>query len=361
MPGKEELPVLCWGIVGCGLISSWFVSDLCLKRPDATTRHIVQAVGSSSIEKGSAFVASHCPSQQPDVYDSYDAVYSDPNVDIVYIGTPHVLHCQNALDAIAAGKHVLCEKPIAINARDAKKITDAAREKNVFLMEAVWTRFFPIAKKLQSLLHEDKVIGQIASVFVDFGLYMPIAEADPTRRTASRALGAGALLDIGIYTLTWASLILDTSPDRLANTNPSLKASMIFGSETDLDKKVDELTSVILQYPDLKAHAICTSSLIYQTGEEFACVVGSKGSIAIGGPGTSKPDYLVVRLNGEEDKRLDFEVPGRGFHYEADAVAEDIRAGRLENDTCSQHTTLTIMSRMDDARSQCGLVYPQEE
>ncbi|CAH0054576.1 unnamed protein product [Clonostachys solani] len=375
MANKSDLPTLKWGIVGCGTISSRFVSDLCLGRPDATTKHVIEAVGSSSMDKASAFVAEHCPAQKPALYDSYEALYNHVSVDIVYIGTPHVLHCENALGAIAAGKHVLCEKPFALNALETRRMIDAARAKGVFLMEgsqvsplststilkcliAVWTRFFPVAKKFQSLLHDEKAIGDIASVFVDFGLYMPISIADPTRRTASRALGAGALLDLGIYTLTWASLALDTA---LSSRHPNVVASMAFASETNPDKKVDEFTSVVLQYPDLKAHAICTSSLLYKSAEEFAHVYGSKGSISVGGHMASRPQYLVVRLNGEEERRLDFNVPGFGFYYEADAVGADIRAGRLENRTCSLDSTLAIMSRMDNARVQCGLTYPQEE
>lgn len=110
------------------------MSDLFTGRKN-TILHVVKAIGSSSKEKGSDFVAKNCPSQQPIIYDSYDDVYNDPNVDIVYIGSPHVLHCKNALDAIAAGKHVLCEKPFALNSQEVKRMTDAAQDKGVFLME----------------------------------------------------------------------------------------------------------------------------------------------------------------------------------------------------------------------------------
>ncbi|KAH6621709.1 hypothetical protein C7974DRAFT_397013 [Boeremia exigua] len=358
----SELPTLRWGIVGCGLISSWFVADLCLAdRPGATTKHIVQAVASSSKSKGSTFVSKHCPSQQPTVYDSYQDLYNDPNVDIVYIGTPHVVHCENTLDAIAVGKHVLCEKPVAVNSRDAKKMIDAAREKGVFLMEAVWTRFFPITTKLNSLLYEEKIIGDIAAVFVDFGLNMPIGKADPTTRVASKALGAGALLDIGIYSLTWASIILDKSPSRQTNTSPDMSATMTFHNEKlDIAERIDEQVTAVLRYSDLKAQAICSASLLYKSGAEFARIEGSKGSISVGGVAASKPGYLVIRVQDEEEERLDFEVPGFGFHYEADAVAEDIRAGRQENATCSWSDTTTIMSRLDAIRSTCGLTYPQD-
>jgi predicted dehydrogenase len=122
-------------MAGCGLISSWFVQDLTRDRPDATTKHIVQAVGSSSKEKGTAFIVKNAPSSNPSIYSSYAEVYNDPEVDIVYIGTPHSCHLQNALDAINAGKNVLCEKPMTINAKEAKILINAAKSKGVFLME----------------------------------------------------------------------------------------------------------------------------------------------------------------------------------------------------------------------------------
>ncbi|KAJ8114211.1 hypothetical protein OPT61_g3857 [Boeremia exigua] len=358
-----ELPVLRWGIVGCGLISSWFVGDILIAdRPGATTRHVVKAVASSSKSKGSAFISKNCPSQQPTVYDSYQDLYNDSEVDVVYIGTPHPMHLQNTLDAIAAGKHVLCEKPIAVNSRDATRMIEAAREKGVFLMEAVWTRFFPITTKLHSLLYKEKVIGDIATVFVDFGLNMPIGKADPKARVASKSLGAGALLDIGIYSMTWASLILDKSPHHQAEASPSINATMTFQDETlDAADRIDEQVTAVLTYSDIKAQAICSASLLYKGREEFARIEGSKGSIAIGGMSTSKPGYLVIRVQDQKELRLDFEVPGFGFHYEADAVAEDIRAGRKENAVCSWNDTLTIMSRLDAIRNMCGLVYPQDE
>lgn len=117
------------------MISSWFVSDLMRRRPEATTNHIIQSVGSSSKEKGTAFVEKHAPSAKPSIYPSYTDVYNDLSVEIVYIGTPHSLHLQNALDAISAGKHVLCEKPMTINAKETEIMIKAAKAKGVFLME----------------------------------------------------------------------------------------------------------------------------------------------------------------------------------------------------------------------------------
>ncbi|SPO07217.1 related to dimeric dihydrodiol dehydrogenase [Cephalotrichum gorgonifer] len=173
--------------------------DLILERPDAITNHIIQAIGSSSLQKGQDFIKKFLPGKDPSVYGSYAACYNDPDVDIVYIGTPHAFHKQNCLDAIAAGKHVLCEKAFAITAREAREILDAARVRNMFVMEAMWTRHFPLVKALQRILHEEKLRGDIKRVFCDSGMKMDISSLGQESRLKNPALGAGSLLDVGIY------------------------------------------------------------------------------------------------------------------------------------------------------------------
>lgn len=214
----EDIRPLRWGIIATGLVASWFVTDLCLDRADAQARHMIQAVGSSSLEKSQNFVASHITAndaagRHADVktYGSYAEVYADPDVDIVYIATPHSMHRQNCLDAIAAGKHVLCEKAFTVNAREAREVFAAAKAKGVFVMEGVWTRFFPPVRTLQRLLHEERVIGDVHRVFCDFATPKPMAQLSQTNesRLTNRALGAGTLLNIGIYSLMWGMLALD--------------------------------------------------------------------------------------------------------------------------------------------------------
>lgn len=349
-----ELPTLRWGIVGCGLISTWFVGDLVLSRSEAAAGHKITAIGSSSLKKGNKFVSENCRPQSPAVYDSYSGVYNDPNVDIVYIGTPDPLHHKNVLDAVAAGKHVLCEKPMAMNAQEGQAMVDAAQKKGVFLMEAVWTRFFPLTRELQRMVHQEDAIGDISAAWVDFGIYTPIKAKDSSSRTASKKLGAGALLDIGIYSLTWASLIFDTETSR----SPDISANMVFSDHDDPNDRVDEQTAIILRYPKQRAQAICTASLLYKTPEIFARIEGSKGAIFVGGDAASKPVFLIVRRRDSDDEvRIDFSVEGRGFHFEADAVALDIQAKRLENGICPMRTTQSMLSRMDDITAACGLSY----
>jgi predicted dehydrogenase len=240
--GTSSPPTLRWGIIATGLISSWFVSDLLLPRPDAKAHHVLQAVGSSSIEKGKTFVQKNAPTATPSIYGSYVEVYADPLVDIVYIGTPHAFHAQNCLDAIVAGKHVLCEKAFALTARETQEVLSAAQEKGIFIMEAMWTRFNPLVLSLRKLLHEDKIIGDVRRTFCDFGLEMNIANLGPESRLKNPALGAGSLLDIGIYSLTWGLLTLD------AGTGETAEEPKIVAAQT-LSHSIDVTTSMILQYP----------------------------------------------------------------------------------------------------------------
>jgi predicted dehydrogenase len=191
------------------LIASLFAEDLVLPRKDARAKHIVQAIGSSSLQKAKDFMAKHIPQTSPTLYSSYEQVYADPEVDVVYIGTPHAFHKKNCLDAIAAGKNVLCEKAFTLNAPDAEEVIAAAKANGVFLMEAMWTRFTPLMQTLQKMLHEEKVIGNVRRTFCDFGLDLDITSLPPESRYKDPALGAGSLLDIGIYSLTWGLVSLD--------------------------------------------------------------------------------------------------------------------------------------------------------
>lgn len=325
-----------------------------LERPDAPIKHVVQAVGSSSKEKAAAFVQKHAPSASPTLYSSYEEVYNDPEVDVIYIGTPHALHLKNTLDAIAAGKNVLCEKPLTINAKETEQIIAAAAAKNVFVMEAVWTRFFPIMQELQKLLHKDKIIGDISRVFVDFGLNMPIAAMDKNARTADLSLGAGSLLDTGIYCLTFASVVLDQHPGNAGAPLPKIASSMTFTNGAD------EMTSVIINYEQLKAQAILTTSLLSKSDKTFGRIEGSKGEILVGGVAASRPTYILIREAGKEERKLDFPISGWGFHYEADSVALDVLAGNKESKLMPLAESLRMMKTMDSIRASNGLVYPQD-
>lgn len=348
-----DIPTLRWGIVATGLISSWFAADIIREdRPNPRARHIIQAVGSSSLEKGQAFVAKHIPQASPTVYGSYEEVYADPNVDVVYIGTPHAFHKQNCLDAIAHGKNVLCEKAFCLNAAEARVVLDAAKAKGVFVMEAMWTRFYPLVKELQKLVHEDKILGDVHRAVCDFALAQNIASLPADSRLKNPALGAGTLLDIGIYSLTWGLLALDGGIGDGAE-RPKVTA------QQHLVDGVDVASSILLLYPQGKQGILsCTS---FRRGpREFCRIEGTKGTLVVEGIAASAPSSFTVNLEGQEPKTYEFEKPGFGFYFEADAVALDIAAGRKENATMPWAETIRVMEILDEVRRQGGAVFPNE-
>ncbi|KAL1893051.1 hypothetical protein Sste5346_006732 [Sporothrix stenoceras] len=368
----ENSRPLRWGIIATGMVASWFVTDLCLNRPDAQARHVIQAVGSSSLEKTQKFVATHISANDVagrhtgvKTYGSYAEVYVDPDVDIVYIATPHAMHRKNCLDAIAAGKHVLCEKPFTVNAREAREVFDAAKAKGVFVMEGVWTRFFPLVRTLQRLLHEEHVIGDVHRVFCDFAMPKPMAQLSQTdeSRITNRALGAGTLLDIGIYSLMWGMLALDPGVGESARKPQVLASQSIVNG-------VDWATSMFLTYATSEdgaspaQQAILTSSSLAKTPAAFCRIEGTTGYVVVEGFAGSVPAFFTVHDTTAPDaqlKKYEFERPGKGFYWEADAVAHSIAAGKTENELMPWAETLRVMDLMDEVRRQGGATFPQDE
>ncbi|KAH8649344.1 hypothetical protein BX600DRAFT_112767 [Xylariales sp. PMI_506] len=370
----SELPILRWGILGTGWISTMFVTDLLISRPDAPVKHIVTALGTSSQEKGTAFIEKvwkDSSAHKPHVYDHYQGVYDANDVDIVYVGTPHSLHKQNCLDAIAVGKNVLCEKPFTINESEAQEVIDAAKSKNVFIMEAMWTRFIPLMQALQDHLHVKKTIGSIQRCFVDFGMPMHLLNPPTRSRLKDPSLGAGALLDIGIYTLMYASAVMGGG--NLGQEHPPFDVS----SFLNLADGIDEQDCIVLRYPANEAvgmgarTAICTATLQAKNPTPFARIEGSDGVITLSGPGPSLPREIriekPVKLGDAESQAeaqvLKFEPPSSaaGFLYEADAVGLDLASGRKENETMPLDETIRMMKLMDTVRKQNGLEYPQDK
>jgi predicted dehydrogenase len=293
---------------------------------------------------------------QPTVYTRYADVCSDPDVEIVYIATPHALHKENCLEAIAHGKHVLCEKPFAVNLRDAEEIFAAARAKGVFAMEAVWTRFNPLFKELISKLHSGALIGDVQRVFCDFSLPMSINTLPPDSRLRRLDLGAGALLDIGLYTVMWGALALDQGIGERA-LDPEVVSSSI------VQEGIDVANSVILSYPQTGRQAILTCSLSIKTRAEFCRIEGTEGTVTVSGVATSSPSSYTVTLNKSPDspQRVDLQKVGMGLYYEADAVALDIASARTQNeDVMPWAETVRLLKILDGIRRTAGVQYPQD-
>ncbi|KAE8338394.1 hypothetical protein BDV24DRAFT_176820 [Aspergillus arachidicola] len=351
----SELPSIRWGIITTGLISSWFVEDLVIPQETPKVKHIVQAIGSSALEKGQKFAAKYCPQSTPTIYASYEEVYNDPNVDVVYIGTPHSFHKRDCLDAIRAGKPILCEKAFTLNAAEAREVFAAAAEKNVYVHEAMWLRHRPLVHELRRLLYEEKVIGDVFRTIVDFALDVDIPSLPPTSRYRDPALGAGSLLDLGVYSLTWAMLTLDPKSPGAS------ELPQVLATQTHLHG-VEVTTGVLLRYLSSGRQGIVSSTTMMPGDPvHIARIQGTKGYIDVEGPAASMPlSFTVYEKNAAEKggKKFDFPRIGRGYIYEADNTALDVLAGRRQNELMPWSETLRVMEIMDEIRRQGGTRYP---
>ncbi|KAK9466139.1 hypothetical protein V1512DRAFT_239819 [Lipomyces arxii] len=354
---------LTWGIVGTGWISERFYKDLLIDpntRDVSDVAHKPVAVASRSIEKAADFIKKFTESDEVAAtvkpYGSYSELMADPAVDCVYVGTPHDSHYEYTLMALRAGKHVLCEKPFTINAAQAIHLKAVAAEKKRFLMEAVWTRFFPLTIAMEKMIHEDQIIGPIRRVFTDLAQITP---KDPSHRLNNPAAGGGALLDLGVYSTTWMLSTCYHHPKNEMEKPTSIKANMIKSEMTG----VDESTVVTMTWPKVGILGVSSCSLMVSSPYESVIrVQGDKGDMIV--PiHSSRPEKLVVHLYTSkpyeyEEKVFEFPIPGWGLFWEADAVARDIRDGKLENERYSLDESILAMSIFDEARQQNDLVYP---
>ena len=325
-----------WGILSTGAIARQFAQGL-TSVPDAE----LVAVGSRTQAAADRFGDTF---RVPRRHASYRAVAEDPDVDVVYIGTPHNLHCENTLMCLEAGKPVLCEKPFAINAAQAERMVALARSKRLFLMEALWTRYLPAMIELRRLLAAG-TIGPIRMIEADFG-FRP--EYDPLGRLYNPDLGGGALLDIGIYPISLTAMLL------------GLPARMTAIAELGRTG-VDERSAVVLAYPGGEL-AVLTFSLTTDMPSEIL-VLGIEGWIRVHGP-IYRPEKLTVSLKAAAGARtervLPLPVTGNGYNYEAAEVMRRLREGALESPGMMLDESLAIMRLMDAIRAQWGLRYPGE-
>ena len=321
-----------WGILGPGRIARKFATGL-QSCEDAE----LFAVGSRSLENANRFGDEFGVPQR---HGSYQALASDPDVDVIYIATPHPFHMQNALLCLDHGKAVLCEKPFTINATQAEKVIATAREKQIFLMEAMWSRFLPLWSQVRQMV-ADGVIGDIRMITGDFGFR---AGFDPESRVFNPALGGGGLLDVGIYPLSLASMLLGT-PDRIT--------SMAEIGETG----VDEQAAAILGYPGGQLAMIHTA-VRTDTLHEIT-IMGTDGHIRVHDP-SWVPTKMTLTLAGKDAKEIEVPFEGNGYNYQANEVMRCMRDNHLESQIMPLDETLAIMQIMDEIREQWGMKYPME-
>ena len=321
-----------WGILGTGGISRAFAQAL-RETPGAR----LVAVGSRSLGSARAFAGEFGAA----AYGSYEALVAAPEVDIVYIGTPHTLHAENTVLALEAGKAVLCEKPFAMNLRQARRMVDLARSRKLFLMEAMWTRFMPALAEVRRLVAGGE-IGEVALVQADFGF---AATRDPEHRVNQRALGGGALLDLGIYPLSIASALLGPVE--------SVQAQAMIG-----ETGVDVGTGFVMRH---RGGTMSVSSCSLRAGTPCELhISGSLGSIRMDSMFHMARSLTVTAADGS---RRSIATPflGNGYVHEAIAAGEALRAEWVEHPLMTHEDTLAGMRVLDAIRAQIGLRYPADE
>ncbi len=324
---------LRWGILATGLIADMFVSDL------VETGHHVEAVGSRNQEKAQAFADKFGIAR---AYGSYEALVADPDVDAIYIATPHPMHAENAKLALNAGKHVLVEKAFTLNATEAREVVQLAAEKNLVVLEAMWTRFLPHMIRVREIVASGQ-LGDIRSITADHTQALP---TDPEHRVNALALGGGALLDLGIYPVSFIWDILG---------EPTLRHAEARFAETGADRQI----SAIFTH---EGGAVSTVLMALDTaGPNRAQVLGTQGRIEIEGVWYEASSFRVFNRDGHLVEECAPKITGRGMQFEAEELERLVAAGLGAGEILPPEETVAIMQTLDTIRTEIGLKYPQEE
>lgn len=322
-----------WGILGTGRIAQKFALGLSFLE-DAE----LIAVGSRAQKTADQFARSW---GIPHRHATYAALAEDPDVDVIYVATPHPFHKENSILCLEGGKAVLCEKPLTINAREAEELISCARRRGLFLMEAMWTRFLPAICRLRELLAEG-AIGEVRTVKADFCFR---TDWNPQSRLLNPELAGGALLDVGVYPVSLTSMVFGGPPSEVM--------SMAHIGDTG----VDEQAAVILRY---EGGRLATLTCGIRAGMPHeAYVVGTERWVRIHSP-FWKTTALTVGRDGEAEQVLELPYKGNGYECEAAAVMDCLRAGKLESDVVPLDESLSVMQTLDRIRAQWDLTYPME-
>ena len=321
-----------WGIIGTGGIARAFADDIAF-----LSDHVVVAVGSRTLENAESFVKT-IPGAK--AHGSYDALINDADIDAIYVATPHPSHKENVIAALNAKKPVLCEKPFAVNARQAQEMVAAAKANDVALMEAMWARFLPHYGKIREIVASG-VLGQITTIHADHGQRL----ADQNiPRLVEPSLAGGALLDLGIYPISFAHMILGI-PQSITST------------AVLTDKGVDAQTSMILDYAN-GAQAILNTTMIVQT-PCTAVIAGLNGYLQVNRTFYNPTSMRLTLFDGTITE-YPSDYKGHGLREQAVEFARVVKSGAKESPILRWQDTIAIMEIMDTVRSQIGLKYPFE-
>jgi predicted dehydrogenase len=325
-----------WGILGAGRIARKFAADLKL----VTDAELI-AIGSRTQQSADEFGKEFNIRNR---HANYEALVNDPEVDVIYIATPHNLHYENTLLCLQHNKAVLCEKPFAMNARQAKAMIDMAREKKVFLMEALWTKFHPHYKKMQEMIGQG-MLGEIRSVLINFG-FKP--EPPIPSRLFAPALGGGTLMDIGIYNVFMAMSVLG-KPD-------TIEATM-----TPASTGVDEQCAILFKYKNgAMAQLFSTFSSNLATEADISGTLGRIRLTSRFYEPSATIEYYAKYPDSKEIIPVEKEA-GFGYQYEARHVNDCLKRGLTESDVVTFADTMLLMETLDKIRSIAGIRYPADE
>lgn len=317
-----------WGIIATGKISETMTQAL-RECPNAN----LYAIASRSNSKALTFKDKYSFQK---AYSSYEDLVNDNNVDIIYVGTPHVYHYENVRLALKAGKNVLCEKPFTMNSDEAKELIALAKDKNLFLMEAMWTRFFSTIQKVKEWVSNGK-IGSIKKMEGSFGI---LKEYDVSSRLFNPKLGGGALLDLGIYPISLASYLMNQEPKEIKADMKKSPLSIDLSSSYEFTYKNGVKGYFSSSYEKILNN---TFTIIGETGsilleEMFHC-----------------PSKVV--LTSQKNKSFENSDKRHGFCTQAEHVMKMLELGKKESDIMPLKDTLSIIQTMDKVREKLGLVY----
>ena len=318
-----------WGILGTGGIAALQTSDL------IENGFTVAAVGSRSQESADEFASTWSIAT---AHPSYEALVADENVDAIYVSTPHPFHYENALLALNAGKHVLVEKPFAMNAAQAAEVVERAAQKNLVVLEAMWTRYLPHMIRIRQLL-KDGALGELRTLISDHSQNLP---KDPTHRINDPALGGGALLDLGIYPVSFSFDVFGAP-------------TAIHASGTMTATGVDAQTTMIFEYEGNKRALLVTA--LDALGPNTTTITGTEGRIEIDAVWYCPTRFVRFDKDNNVVEEFDEKVIGRGMHFQALELERLVASGEIANDILSPAQTVAIMQTLDEVRRQIGLKY----
>jgi predicted dehydrogenase len=326
------MSALRWGILGTGWIAHQQTTDL------LGNGFVVSAVGSRSQATADAFAAEF---GIPTAHGSYEALVADPDVDAIYVSTPHPSHAAGATLALNAGKHVLLEKPFTLNAGEAHAVVELAASKNLVVLEAMWSRFLPHMLRIREIIAAG-TLGEVRTVLADHNQNLP---KDPKHRINNPELGGGALLDLGIYPVSFAYDVFGAPSTVMATASMTTTG-------------VDRQTAIVLGFADGQQAVLHTA--LDTLGPNRAAVIGTLGRIEIESVWYNPTAFTVYDNEGAIVEQFDQPVRNRGMQYQAWELERLVAEGQVAGDILPAAESVQIMETLDEVRRQIGLVYPGE-